>query len=456
MMYGLVDCNNFFVSCERVFDPRLNGKKVVVLSNNDGCVIARSNEAKAAGIPMGCPAFKIKEYTDPRDVIQLSGRHILYRDLSDRVMHIMGQEVENLQQYSVDEAFFVLPHEDVETSHRVMAELVRKIREYVGIPVSIGFAPSRTLAKVANHIAKRDPRITDGVYWLVRPEAIDIILRRTAIDDVWGFGRRLSAKLKARGIMTAADFVKMPPSLVRSQYSVTLERTQRELMGHDCQIANPVTITHKTIMTSRTFGKVLTDRDEVADAIVSFAERTARQLRAEGSVAGSVMAFVRGDRFREDLPFYSNSCQLRLDTPSSDTMTIARMALKALNNIWRDGFGYRKAGVMALDIQHGGAIQLNVFDPEDHGKLRRLMTSIDSINNMYGRRSVKLAPSLQRGEWASNQNHFQPLSQTLHFYTGMIDPRSHPRQTGEKKPEQAGNLEYIEKLEDLDELDPLA
>ena len=421
-MYGLVDCNNFFVSCERVFDPRLNGKKVVVLSNNDGCVIARSNEAKAAGIPMGCPAFKIKEYTDPRQVIQLSGRHILYRDLSDRVMNIMTQEVENLQQYSVDEAFFVLPHEDVETSHRVMAELVRKIRQYVGIPVSIGFAPSRTLAKVANHIAKRDRRITDGVYWLVRPEAIDIILRRTAIEDVWGIGRRLSAKLKARGITTAADFVKMPPSLVRSQYSVTLERTQRELMGHDCQIANPVTIAHKTIMTSRTFGKVLTDRDEIADAIVSFAERTARQLRDEGSVAGSVMTYVRGDHFREDLPFYSNSCQLRLDTPTNDTMTIVRQALNAFNNIWRDGFGYRKAGVMALDIEHGGAIQLNVFDPEDHGKLRRLMTSIDGINNLYGKRSVKLAPGLQRGGWAPNQNHIQATSQTLHFYTGMIYP----------------------------------
>ncbi len=421
-MYGLVDCNNFFVSCERVFDPRLNGKKVVVLSNNDGCVIARSNEAKAAGIPMGCPAFKIKEHTDPRQVIQLSARHLLYRDLSNRVMSILSREVENLQQYSVDEAFFVLPHEDVETSHHMMAELVTKIRQYVGIPVSIGFAPSRTLAKVANHIAKRDRRITDGVYWLVRPEAIDIILRRTAIEDVWGIGRRLAASLQAKGIKTAADFVKMPPSLVRSQYSVTLERTQRELMGHDCQIANPVTIAHKTIMTSRTFGKVLTNRDEIADAIVSFAERTARQLRDEGSVAGSIMTYVRGDHFREDLPFYSNSCQLVLDTPTSDTMTIVRQALNAFSNIWRDGFGYRKAGVMALDIVHGGAIQLNVFDPEDHGKLRRLMTSIDGINNLYGKRSVKLAPGLQRGEWAPNQNHFQSISQTLHFYTGMIHP----------------------------------
>lgn len=431
-MYGLVDCNNFFVSCERVFDPRLNGKKVVVLSNNDGCVIARSNEAKAAGIPMGCPAFKIKEHTDPRQVIQLSARHILYRDLSNRVMKILGQEVANVQQYSVDEAFFILPHIDAETSHRQMAEMVKKIKQYVGIPVSVGFAPSRTLAKIANHIAKRDSRITDGVYWLIRPEAIDIILRRTPIEDVWGIGRRLAASLKARGIMTAGEFVKMPPSLVRSQYSVTLERTQRELMGHDCQAANPVDIAHKTIMTSRTFGKVLTNRDEIADAIVSFAERTARQLRDEGGVADSVMTYVRGDHFREDLPFYSNSCQLMLDTPSSDTMTIVRQALNAFNNIWRDGFGYRKAGVMVLDIQRNSGIQLNVFDPEDHGKLRRLMNSIDGINNMYGRRSVKLAPGVQRGEWAPNQNHFQDQSKTLHIYTGMIIPHKTIKQQEEQ------------------------
>ncbi len=430
-MYGLIDCNNFFVSCERVFDPRLDGKKVVVLSNNDGCVIARSNEAKAAGIPMGCPAFKIKEYTNPNDVIQLSARHILYRDLSNRVMELLGDEVGNLQVYSVDEAFFRLPYEDVETSHRVMAEVVRKVKQYVGIPVSVGFAPSRTLAKIANHIAKKDKRITDGVYWLVRPEAIDIILRRTPIEDVWGIGRRLAYSLQSRGIKTAADFVRMPPSLVRSLYSVTLERTQRELMGHDCQIVNPVNIAHKTIMTSRTFGKIITSYDEIADAIVSFAEKTARQLRNEDSVAGSIMTYVRGDRFREDLPFYSNSCQLKLDTPSNDTMTIVQRALNALNNIWREGYAYRKAGVMALDIEHGGAIQLNLFDQVDHGKLRRLMTSIDGINDHYGTRSVKLAPGISRGEWAPSQSHIHTTSKTLQFMSLSRLPRKRDNKSGQ-------------------------
>lgn len=430
-MYGLIDCNNFFVSCERVFDPRLDGKKVVVLSNNDGCVIARSNEAKAAGIPTGCPAFKIKEYTNPHEVIQLSARHILYRDLSNRVMELLGDEVGNLQVYSVDEAFFRLPYEDVDTSHRVMAELVRKVKQYVGIPVSVGFAPSRTLAKIANHIAKKDKRITDGVYWLVRPEAIDIILRRTPIEDVWGIGRRLAYSLQSRGIKTAADFVRMPPSLVRSLYSVTLERTQRELMGHDCQIVNPVNIAHKTIMTSRTFGKIITSYDEIADAIVSFAEKTAHQLRNEDSVAGSIMTYVRGDRFREDLPFYSNSCQLKLDTPSNDTMTIVQRALNALNNIWREGYAYRKAGVMALDIEHGGAIQLNLFDQVDHGKLRRLMTSIDGINDHYGTRSVKLAPGISRGEWAPSQSHIHTTSKALQFMSLSRLPRKRDNKSGQ-------------------------
>ncbi len=430
-MYGLIDCNNFFVSCERVFDPRLDGKKVVVLSNNDGCVIARSNEAKAAGIPMGCPAFKIKEYTNPHEVIQLSARHILYRDLSNRVMELLGDEVGNLQVYSVDEAFFRLPYEDVETSHRVMAEVVRKVKQYVGIPVSVGFAPSRTLAKIANHIAKKDKRITDGVYWLVRPEAIDIILRRTPIEDVWGIGRRLAYSLQSRGIKTAADFVRMPPSLVRSLYSVTLERTQRELMGHDCQIVNPVNIAHKTIMTSRTFGKIITSYDEIADAIVLFAEKTARQLRNEDSVAGSIMTYVRGDRFREDLPFYSNSCQLKLDTPSNDTMNIVQRALNALNNIWREGYAYRKAGVMALDIEHGGAIQLNLFDQVDHGKLRRLMTSIDGINDHYGTRSVKLAPGISRGQWTPSQSHLHTTSKTLQFMSLSRLPRKRENKSGQ-------------------------
>ena len=418
-LYGLVDCNNFFVSCERVFNPNLKGRPVVVLSNNDGCVIARSNEAKALGIPMGCPAFQIKNHCNPNDVVQLSARHIIYQDLSKRVMHILGSEVEHVEQYSVDEAFFVMPFDDVEQNHAIMASLVKKIQQYIDIPVSIGFAPSRTLAKIAANIAKKHPRITDGVYWLVRPEAIDIILQRTVIDDVWGIGRRLASSLADRGIITAAQFAQMPSSLVRSLYSVTVERTQRELRGEDCSSVSPITIAHQSIMNSRTFGHVITSRHEVQDAIVVFAKMCAKRLRDDQNAASTVTVYIRGDHHREDLPFYSNSCQIKMPTPSSSTMTIVHHALLAFASIYRDGFGYRKAGVLLTDIIPNRNIQLNLFDKQDQGRQRQLMQTIDNINNYYGTHVVTLAPDDKNAEWRPEKSHFQQPSKTLRIYTAM-------------------------------------
>lgn len=418
-LYGLVDCNNFFVSCERVFNPTLNRRPVVVLSNNDGCVIARSNEAKALGIPMGCPAFQIKDHCNPNDVVQLSARHIIYQDLSNRVMHILGAEVEHVEQYSVDEAFFIMPYDDVERNHAVMASLVKKIKQYVGIPVSIGFAPTRTLAKIASHIAKNNSRITDGVYWLVRPEAIDIILNRTAIDEVWGIGRRLAASLADRGIISAAQFKQMPPSLVRALYSVTVERTQRELCGEDCTSISPVTTAHQSIMNSRTFGHVITKRQEVQDAIVVFAKMCAQRLRIEQAAASTVTVYIRGDHHRQDLPFYSNSCQISMPTPSSSTMIIVHHALLAFNNIYRDGFGYRKAGVLLTGIMPNRNIQLNLFDKQDQGRQQQLMQTIDNINNHYGSNIVTLVPDDKNAEWRPEKSHFQQPSKTLRIYTAM-------------------------------------
>lgn len=419
-MYGLIDCNNFFVSCERVFNPALNGQPVVVLSNNDGCVIARSNEAKALGIPMGCPAFQIKEHCDPNIVVQLSARHVMYADLSHRIMSIMGSEVEGLEIYSVDEAFFRTPYDDVEQNHEFLAKLVKKVHRYVGVPVSIGFAPSRSLAKIASHIAKKDRRITDGIYWLVRPEAIDIILRRTPIADVWGIGRRLSASLIGRGIDTAYKFAQMSPGLVRALYSVTVERTRRELRGEDCLSVDPVNIAHNSLMTSRTFGHVLTDRRQVQDAIVHFAQATARRLRNERQVASTVVTYLRGDRFREDLPYYSNSCEMRLRTPSSSAMTIVHYALIAFNAIFREGMAYRKAGVMVSGLTPDTMVQLNVWDTEDHGKQRALMQTIDLINKHYASQVVQLAPEVGQRPWAPRQTHLAPPSKTMRFYSGLI------------------------------------
>lgn len=421
-MYALADCNNFFVSCERVFNPSLNGKPVVVLSGNDGCVIARSNEAKALGIPMGCPAFQIKNHTNPANIIMLSGRHVMYRDLSNRIMRILGEVGQNLEVYSVDEAFFTMPYDDDEQNYNLLVSLVKKIQKYVGVPVSIGFAQTRTLAKIASHVAKKDKNNVDRVKGLTDAEEINKVLNRIKIDDVWGIGRRLNAKLLSCGIDTAGKFIMLPKSYLQRIGNINLVRTQQELKGVDCISIKSVDITHKSIMNSRTFGHVISKKQEIADAIISFAQSCAAQLRQERSAAKVVTVYIRGDHFRQDLPYYSNSCSMRLPSHSASAMDLAKHALLAFNNIYRENFAYRKAGVMVTDIKSDEELQLDIFNGENDVRQAKLMTAIDKINNRYGKKQIVLAPTLTRGEWAPLQNHIAPLSKTLHFYTGM-NPR---------------------------------
>ena len=423
-MYALADCNNFFVSCERVFDPTLNGKPVVVLSNNDGCAISRSNEAKALGIPMGCPAFQIKNYTNS-NVVMLSARHVMYLDLSTRIMRILGEAAINLEVYSVDEAFFKLPYDDETRNHELLTGLVKKVQRYVGVPVSIGFAPTRTLAKIASHVAKKDPANIDRVKGLTSQDEIDDILAKTKVDDIWGVGRRLNAKLLSCGVHYASEFVRLPKSFVQKIGNINLVRTQQELLGHDCVSINPVNIAHKSIMNSRTFGHVLNKKKDISDAILSFAQSCAAQLRRERSAALTVTVFVRGDHFRQDLPFYSNSCSIKMQSHTASTIEIARHALMAFNNIYRDNYFYRKAGVMVTDIKPANELQLNIFNAEDEVRHSRLMNAVDSINSRYGSKQIVLAPTLTKGEWAPQQNHFSHQSRTLRFYTGM-NPRYTP------------------------------
>ena len=426
-MYALADCNNFFVSCERVFDPTLNGKPVVVLSNNDGCAISRSNEAKALGIPMGCPAFQIKNYTT-ENVVMLSARHILYQDLSNRIMRILGEVAINLEVYSVDEAFFKLPFDDDVKNHKLLVTVVKKVQKYVGVPVSIGFAATRTLAKIASHVAKKDPSNVNRVMGLTRQDEIDSILARTKVDDIWGIGRKLNAKLLSCGIHDASQFVRLPKSYLQKIGNINLVRTQQELLGHDCVSINPVTIAHKSIMNSRTFGHVLKKKGDISDAVLSFAQSCAAQLRRERSAALTVTVYVRGDHFRKDLPFYSNSCSVKMQTHTASTIEIAQYALIAFNSIFRDEYFYRKVGVMVTDIIPVNEMQLNIFNAEQEVKHSRLMTAVDDINRRYGSKQIMLAPTLTKGEWAPQQNHFSHQSKTLRFYSGM-NPRYAPRVT---------------------------
>ena len=424
-MYALADCNNFFVSCERVFNPALNGKPVVVLSNNDGCAISRSNEAKALGIPMGCPAFQIKNYTNPSGVVMLSARHVLYQDISNRIMRILGEVAIDLEVYSVDEAFFKLPYSDACKNHELLASVVKKIFKSVGVPVSIGFASTRTLAKIASHVAKKDPSNVDRVLGLQGDGAmIESILSKTPVDDIWGIGRRLNAKLRSSGIHYASEFVRLPRSYLQKIGNINLVRTQRELQGDDCVSINPVTIAHKSIMNSRTFGHVLNKRGEISDAVLTFAQSCATQLRRERQAALTVTVYLRGDRFRQDLPFYYNSCTVRMESHTSSTIEIARHALMAFNSIYREGFFYRKAGVLVSDIKSSEELQLNIFNAEKEVRHSKLMTAVDAINNRYGKKQIMLAPTVTRGEWSPQQNHFNKQSKTLHIYSGMVPQHS--------------------------------
>lgn len=421
-MYGLVDCNNFFVSCERLFNPSLEKKAVVVLSNNDGCVISRSNEAKSLGIPMGLPAFKIKEYTNPDNVIMLSCRHIIYRDISDRVMSLLGEEVENLQIYSVDECFFKAPYDDDTKNYEFICNLAKKVKRYTGIPVSIGLAPTKTLAKIASHIAKKSQHINDNVFLLTQHSKIESTLHKIPISDVWGVGRRLSDTLKSFHISTAYDFAKAPLSWIRSQFSITEERIIRELNGEDCTKVNAITEENKSIMSSRSFGSLINDKKTLWEAIAYFTASCAERLRAQNSSATMISVYIRGDIHNSNLPYYANSCNIRLETPSFDTAYLTQHALKAFNCIFRNGYKYRKAGVTVSHLVKITDIQLNIFENIDLDKQKRLMNVLDKINNRCGKGTLILGAQGTEKKWSPRQEHKAPQSSTLRFYSGMTLP----------------------------------
>lgn len=418
-MIGLVDCNNFFVSCERLFNPSLERKAVVVLSNNDGCVISRSNEAKALGIPMGLPAFKIKEYTNPDNVVMLSCRHIIYRDISDRIMTLLGNEVENLQIYSVDECFFKAPYDDDERNYNFAKNLVLKIKQYTGIPVSIGIAPSRTLAKIASHIAKKTRNDIDNVYLLTDKNSTENTLKNIPVDNVWGVGRRLSETFKSYHILTAYDLSKAPLSWIRNQFSITEERTIRELNREDCTKITSINEVNKSIMSSRSFGSLISDKKDLWEAVAYFTASCAERLRMQGSSAKMISVYIRGDIHNENIPYYSNSCDIRLETPSYDTAYITQLALKAFNSIFRNGYKYRKAGVIVSHLVDSKDIQLNIFENVDITKQKRLMNTLDKINNTCGKGTLFLGAQGINKKWAPRKDFSAKSSKVLRFYSGM-------------------------------------
>ncbi len=393
-MYALVDCNNFFVSCERAFQPELEGRPVVVLSNNDGCVVARSNESKALGIPMGTPFFKVKHLVDQGKLEVRSSNYTLYGDLSARVMSLLAEVAPKLEVYSIDEAFMNMDGVRNEDLPGICRDLIKKIRKWTGVPVSIGIAETKTLSKVANHFAKKYKGYK-GVCIIDSPEKLRKALSLTPIDDVWGIGWRGAPKLQAVGVKTALDFVGRPVEWIRERMGVIGVRTWSELQGIR-MVEEEKTEKRKTICTSRSFADTITDFDEISLRVSDFAGKCAEKLRKEGTAAGTVGIFLYTNRFRSDQGQYYPSASVRLDVPASSTPEIVGAALKVLRYVYKPGYQYKKAGVIVADIVDSDSIQQILFGFDEQARERddRISQVMDKVNTS-GRNVLRLAT--QRG-----------------------------------------------------------
>lgn len=391
MYYGLVDCNNFFVSCERAFQPGLEGRPVVVLSNNDGCVVARSNESKAMGIKMGTPFYQISRLADSGRLVVRSSNYALYGDLSRRVMSIVRDAAGSIEIYSIDEAFMHLEGMEAAQMTGLCRDLVQRIRRWTGIPVSIGIASSKTLAKVANHFAKRYPGYR-GVCLIDTPAKLEKALSLTPIDDVWGVGWRGAPKLMSMGVKTAADLVSRPLPWIQKHMGITGVRTWQELQGMDVIPEEPQERKRLSICTSRSFADMITGLDELELRVADFAANCARKLRSEGTAAGRVSVFAHTNRFRDDLPQYYPYEEERLEFPASSTREIVSAALSCLRRAYREGYAYKRAGVIVDAIEDASALQGSLFD-SDAGEREKdnLISGVMDRVNTLGDNTLRLA-----------------------------------------------------------------
>ena len=377
---GLIDCNNFFVSCERVFRPDLAGRPVVVTSHNEGCAVAMSEEAKEVGITRGMAMFKARDLIRREGVVVISGRHRLYGNLSARVMSTVGSVVDDIEVYSVDEAFIRFPDVDSETAEHVAREIVTKVRRHVGVPTSIGLAPTKTLAKVAARIAKKDKSLR-GVCVIADDKHRRESLGNLAVGQVWGIGRKLAARLSKVGIETALGLADLPRRDAEALLNVTGQRTWRELNGEPCIDKDPEEGMKKQICSTRTFSPSISELPRLEEAVSSFMATASRKLRRQRSVAKGVSVFLQTNSYRKDLPQYCNSSYRSFDEPTGDLLALVRHALDALREIYREGFLYRRAGVIITETLPAEGVQPSLFSSAaDREKRRRLNEVVDELN----------------------------------------------------------------------------
>ena len=390
-MYGIIDCDNCYVSCEDVFRPDLKDKPVVVLSNNDGCVVARSNEAKKMGIKAGTPYFQLAEQFPNQKIVVFSSNYELYGELTSRVVSIIRKEAPAYFRYSIDECFVYLDGMEKIDLKAWGEELHKKIKRNVGMPVSIGLAPNKTLAKMASHFAKKYQGYRHCCMIDTDEKRIKA-LKLYPINEVWGIGRRYSARLESLGVKTAYDFAEHNQTWVKATFNnIVIERTWRELNGEDC-VPNEEMAKKKSICTSRSFNGMITDLDGLRTHVSNYAARCAEKLRQQGTVATIVGVFLNTNAFREDLPQYWNFQEMRLVTPSSSTITIVKAANEVLQKLYRQGYHYKKAGVIVMGIGPNSPIQQDLFDinAEQFEKMKRLDAVIDRINKVNGTETIVL------------------------------------------------------------------
>jgi DNA polymerase V len=410
-MFALVDCNNFYCSCERVFRPELNGKPVVVLSNNDGNVIARSNEAKALGITMGAPAFELEEVFEQHQVHVFSSNYELYGDMSARVMEALAELVPEVEVYSIDEAFLdlsIIPEEELEGYCR---ELKATIRQWTGIPVSIGVGTTKTLAKIANKVAKKG----DGVFVLDNYFKLHQTLEATPVEDIWGIGRQSSKLLKDHYLSTALKLRHANMRWIRSQMGVVGQRIVLELRGYSCLPLELVAPAKKAICTSRSFGEMVTDLAALQEATANFIVRCAEKLRRQGSCAKVLTVFIHTNSFRKNKPQYHPSRTVSLPVATSHPNELLKYALALVEDMYEPGYAYKKVGIMLSGFVPDVQVQQHFFDRADRAKHQRLTRSIDAINKKMGRNTVRFAaqgyPNKQTA-WLLRREHLTPCYTT--------------------------------------------
>lgn len=405
-MYALVDCNNFYASCERAFNPALEGKPIIVLSNNDGCVIARSDEAKMFGIGMAEPYYKVKRLCKKHRIQVFSSNYSLYGDMSQRVMTSIEMLCPDLEIYSVDEAFLSLAQFSHLSPIGFASQIRHLVKQWTGIPTSVGIGQTKTLAKVANHIAKK--HMLSGVFDLSYAESQRFWLARFPVEEVWGIGRAWSKKLKQIGINTAHDLRYANPQMIRQQFGVTMLRTQQELNSLPC-LDIEESVPRKNILSSKSFGSPQTDFETIAQALASHAARACEKLRKQGSHANSISVFLHTNSFSKNEKQYHNSASYTFDTATSDTSVVVTHAKNCLRRIFKKGYRYQKTGIVLSDLSATNIQQQSLWgNKTTNQRSQKLMSALDNINQHFGSNRLFLAAQGTKHKWRNRSDHRSP------------------------------------------------